>query len=127
MSGKCIHGRYRHLGERCEFCEVEDLETKLRQLERRNQLLAEKLDKACRGEPAEGIPLDVVVHCAVALLAVLRSERDSRWTFEEVCQAIDTCESGHAPPDNRVPCDFRSLHQVLEANRAALSTKGDAR
>lgn len=47
---------------------------------------------------------------------------EERWSFEEVCAAIDVCESGHAPPDDRVPCDFKSLLEHLKRNRAAKGT-----
>lgn len=65
------------------------------------------------GDGACGCGFDAVV----ALSAPMTEER---WTFEEMRTAIDCCSTGHEPPNNRVACDFKSLLEHLQRNRAGV-------
>ncbi|GAC1590875.1 MAG: hypothetical protein NVS3B25_09750 [Hymenobacter sp.] len=67
------------------------------------------------GEETENLPV-----CDGCKAPPAPDPRESeRWTFGEVCDAINVCESGHAPTDDGVACDFKSLLDVLRRNRAA--------
>lgn len=92
---KCRHGRFRAIGEACEFCEVDSLRARLQEVEARAEKAERERDEAERRANEDVLVHKRLVGCELRLDAALevldaaRAEYRKAWDCEDTDGVVD--------------------------------------